>query len=369
MSPDNRPFRTVILVQDLEFGGTQRYAVHLLKHLNRKIFSTEIWILRAGDDMLPFVEESGIRAIYLSNSSWVGPRSLVNLARRLVRERPDILYTLTVVPNIWGRIFGAIVGVPAIVSGYRSLVPKQWERWLWRLSDRIICNAEASKTILTRQFRADPDRVAVTPNGVDTDLFCPGTNSKTKRPSVVSIGRLVKEKDPLNLLEAFRLTALNVPEACFNIIGDGYLRPQVEDFIRSNGLESKIKLVSGTNDVISHLRAAWVFAMASKSESSPNVVVEAMSVGLPVVATNVGGIPELVDVGETGLLAEPANPKELSKALTRLLRNEPERKSMAVKARERAVVHYSLEKMARDTERVLLDAVTRRRRFHKTDLR
>ncbi len=367
MSPDRKPFRMVILVQDLEFGGTQRYAVHLLKHLNQEIFSTEIWVLRAGDHMLPLVKESGIRTVFLSNSSRVGPRSLAHLAWRLLRERPDILYTLTVVPNIWGRIFGAIVGVPAIVSGYRSLAPKQWERWLWRLSNRIICNAEASKTVLTREFHAEPYRVAVTPNGVDTDLFCPGTDLAAQRPSVISVGRLVLEKDPLNLLEAFRLTALMAPEARFTIIGDGYLRPEVKEFIRCHGLESKIDLVSGTNDVISHLRRAWVFAMASISESSPNVVIEAMAVGLPVVATMVGGIPELVDQGETGLLVEPGNPGEIARALTGLLRNESERKSMAVKAREKVIAHHSIVKMVKDTESVLMDAVASPRHFQKAD--
>lgn len=351
------PLRLAVLVQDLEFGGTQRYAVNLLQHLDRDLFAAELWVCRRGYDMLPTAERAGIRTTYLSRSSWVGPRALSVLAWKLLRERPQILYTLTVVPNIWGRLIGAGTRVPILISGYRSLRPNQHDRWLWRLSDRIVCNAAASRDELVKSLGVDPRRVSHIPNGVDVNALKPAHGSPSP-PLVVSVGRLVEEKDPLTLLESYRLAAAAVPEASFVLIGDGYLRAQAEEFIRDKKLASRIKLLQGTDGVYEHLTRAWVFALASRSESSPNVVIEAMAAGLPVVGTSVGGIPELVDHGKTGLLIEPGNPVRFAEALVSLLKDEPRRTAMGQMAREKVLQRYSIEAMVRETEKVFLEAAS-----------
>ncbi len=191
------PIRMAVLLQDLEFGGTQRYAIHLLKHLNREIFSPELWVFRGGTDMFPAAEEAGIEIKYLSHDTWVSPASLMALARRLLSDRPEILYTLTVVPNIWGRVFAKIARVPVVVSGYRNLMPKQHERCLWRLSDRIICNAEILKHVMIGKFFVDPRRITVIPNAVDTDFFKPDQNCPPKPPTVLFYGQTCARKRPI----------------------------------------------------------------------------------------------------------------------------------------------------------------------------
>ena len=183
--------RLVVLLQDLEFGGTQRYAVHLLNRLDRDRFAPELWVLRGGDEMAPLLSTTGVPIVWLSKSSWVGPRALFNLGWMLVTSRPQILYTLTVVPNIWGRLFGALTKVPIIVSSYRNAIAKQHEKWLWRLSSSIICNAIAMKNILVEQFSVNPDLVTVIPNAVDTDYFSPDTSQRDFRPTILYAGRLI----------------------------------------------------------------------------------------------------------------------------------------------------------------------------------
>ncbi len=126
--------KLAVLLQDLEFGGTQRYAVNLLKHLDRGLFEPELWVLRGGDDMLPLARATGSEIVRFSQASWVDAKALAGLFLRLTRSTPDVLYTLTVVPNIWGRLFGCIARVPAIVTSLRNGIARQHERWLWRLS-------------------------------------------------------------------------------------------------------------------------------------------------------------------------------------------------------------------------------------------
>ncbi|MEJ2718300.1 MAG: glycosyltransferase family 4 protein [Deltaproteobacteria bacterium] len=351
------PIRVVLLVQDLEFGGTQRYAVHLLKKLDRRCFSPELWVLRGGMDMVPMARESGAPLVWMSHSSWVTPQALGNLAWKLIKERPHILYTLTVVPNIWGRIMGRMARVPVIVSSWRSLYPKQYESWMWPLSTRIICNAHVLKDVMIRRYGVDPERIAVIHNPVDADFFSPEHGQKAQEPTVLSIGRLVKEKDPRTLLEGFRLTAERMPEARFEIVGDGYLKDEVEALIRAYSLQSRVRLRPGQADIRPDLRRAWVFAMASFREASPNVVLEAMATQLPVVAPRVGGIPELVRDGETGLIFEPGNPEAMADALTRLLQDESLRNSMGSKGRQRVQAGHTMELMIAETQRVFIEAV------------
>jgi L-malate glycosyltransferase len=348
--------KLVVLLQDLEFGGTQRYAIHLLNHLNRDLFSPELWVLRGGDDMAPMVKDSGVKIEWLSRSSHVGPTAIWNLARKLKTHKPDVLYTLTVVPNIWGRILGRMARVPTVVTSYRNLVAKQKDRLLWRLSARIICNAKSLRENLIRNSSVDPKRVVVVPNGVDTDYFSPDPNLKAPDPFVVYAGRLVEQKDPFTLLEAFRTVSVGNPKARFLICGKGHLLQDVLEYINSNALQSKIEVIPGDRDLRRHLQRAWVFALASRYEGSPNVLLEAMSMGLPIVSTKVDGIPELIDHGESGLMVEPGHPDSLAGAISSILADDSIRVSMGAKARESAVARFSVEGMVRQTEEALLEA-------------
>jgi glycosyltransferase involved in cell wall biosynthesis/dienelactone hydrolase len=333
------PIRLVVLLQDLEFGGTQRYALQLLQQLNRDRFAPELWVLRGGADWSP----DGVKVVALSKARRVGLLALARLAWRMWHQPPDVLYTLTVVPNIWGRLFAGLLGVP-VVSGYRSLHPRQHERLLHRFSARIITNAATLKEQLMASGIAS-DQIAVVPNAVDADFFAPD-GEKSTEPLVVCVARRVPEKDLTTLVEAIRLT----PNARLEIIGDG---PQ------SLPAAPNVTLVPATADVRSQLQRAWVFALSSASEASPNVILEAMATGLPVVATRVGGIPELVADGETGWLVPPRDPASLSAALTALLRDEPLRRRLGEAGRRRVLAEFSVARMAQATERVLLEVAQR----------
>lgn len=343
------PIRLVVLLEDLEFGGTQRYAVQLLQRLDRRWFAPEVWTLRGGDDFTAAMRATGVPVVQMSSGRRVGPRAVMRLAVRLWRERPPLLYTLTVIPNIWGRLFAGLMRIP-VVSGYRSLKPRQHERLLHRFSARIIANAAVLGEELTERLHVEPGRVAVVANGVDGEHFAPDEAERSSDPLVVCVARLVPEKDIPTLLEAFRRTLAEVPTAHLEIIGDGR---------RATTAPPNVRFLPGTRDIRSHLRRAWVFALASHREASPNVILEAMACGLPVVATRVGGIPELLDDGRSGRLVPPRDPAALSAALTALLRDPSLRASMAEAGRRRALARFGLPRMVRETETVLRDVAQR----------
>ncbi len=353
----HEPIKVVILLQDLEFGGSQRYAIHLARHLDRERFSTELWVLRGGTDLLPLARQTGANILWMSNSPWVGPRALIGLASTLRERTPEILLTLTVVPNIWGQLLGKLMKIPVIISTYRNPFPKQYESLLWRLSSRIICNAEALRNEILVRHGVDSRRVVVTPNAVNADLFSPDDSGRAAHPTVVNTGRLVNRKDPLTLLEGFKIATQHHPAARLEIIGNGEMKTKLEERISRYSLESKVRLLPGTVEVTERLRRAWVFAMTPRIEASPNAIVEAMATGLPVVATRVGGIPELIEDGRTGLLVDPEDPGAVAEALTELLNDEPRRRTMGLRARDKAVATHSMERRIRDTQNLLIEAL------------
>ena len=355
------PVHTVFLLQDLEFGGTQRYAINLLQNLDRKLFTPELWMLRGGEDMAPHALEAGVKLSWMSKSpTIVWPHALARLASTLIRERPQVLYTMTVVPNIWGRLFAPLAKIPVVISSYRDLHPNQYELLMWRLSTRIICNAHTLKEELERRAFADPNRVFVVPNAVDPQFFAPNNSQKAAEPTIVYAGRLARVKDPLNLIEAFKLVIQRVPDARLEILGNGSLRQKIENTIRNCSLCSRIELVEGQLDIRPALSRAWVFVMPSRREAAPNAVLEAMSTELPVVGTRVGGLPELIEDGVTGITVEPRNPRALADALITLLENEPLRRSMGKKGREKVLAGYTIDRMIAATQRVMIEALNER---------
>jgi glycosyltransferase involved in cell wall biosynthesis len=174
---------------------------------------------------------------------------------------------------------------------------------------------------------------------------------------VLFVGRLVEEKDPLTMVEAFRLALLRNPAIRFEVVGNGYLKDKTAQFIRLHGLDHRITLIPALPDVRPYLRRAHVFVLPSQREASPNVILEAMATGLPVISTRVGGIPELVQDRETGRLIEPKDPQALAAAILELVANQPLREAMGAKARERVMRRHTIAGMVNATERILTEVM------------
>ena len=144
------PYRVVLLLQDLFFGGTQRHALELARGLNPTRFQTEIWVMRSGDDFVPLARSWNLSVKWLGRSPFVGPDSLVRLGWNLKNRPVDLLVLLTGVPNIWGRLLGRLTKVPLIVGNWRGTgcPERNFEKWFWPLADHFSCNAQVLKNIM-----------------------------------------------------------------------------------------------------------------------------------------------------------------------------------------------------------------------------
>jgi glycosyltransferase involved in cell wall biosynthesis len=355
-SPTARPARLVLLLQDLKFGGTQRQTLELARRLDPARFQVEIWVMTAGDDLTPLARDWGIPVVHLARQAVVGPLALGNLWRRLHRQPPDLLMLLTVVPNIWGRILGRLARVPVIVGNCRGGgAPWRQHEWLlWPFMDHLLCNTTALKNELTQRYRIPASKITVILNGVDTEFYRPGPAGLRPNPQVIlSVARLVPDKDHDTLIAAFSQVAAAFPQAELWLLGNGPRREAIEALAARTLPPGRVRFWPGQPDIRAFLHQAGLLVLSSRYEALPNVVLEAMAAGLPVAATRVGGLPELVAPGRTGWLVPPGDAPALAAAMSQALGDAEAREALGRTGREIAVRDFSLEAMTRRYETVL----------------
>jgi len=347
--------RVALLLEDLEFGGTQRQALELASGLDPARFDVELWIMRAGYDLVPPAERAGIPVTCLSRSRLVGPGSLLGLWRRLRSHPVDILVLLTVIPNIWGRLIGRMAKVPVILATCRGggSPVRQHEKWLRSLADHLICNTSELERVLTRQCGVPAHRITMIPNGVDTAYFQPSADrSASPGKTILCVARLVPDKDHETLIAAFGLVAKAHPDARLWLVGNGTLLPVLQRLAARAAPPGSVRFLPACPDPRPFFRAADLFVLSSRREALSNAVLEAMSSGLAVVAAREGGLPEVVEHGRTGFLVPGRDVPALARAVTRLLSDDELRARFGAAGRRRAESRYSVAAMVRGHERV-----------------
>lgn len=228
------------------------------------------------------------------------------------------------------------------------------------LATHVIANSEAAKRLLVEDFRIPAERVHVLHNGLDFEQFAQARGDRRRvHPKLAPEAKLILNVANMNseikghgvLIEAARLVSATMPEARFAFVGDGLLRPHLEERVRALGLQGHIYFLGPRKDVPEILASGDVFAFSSLAEGLPNAVLEAMAVGLPVVATRVGGIPEIIRDGASGLLVPPNDPQALAKAILRVLSDPALAAKLACASQARARSQFSFDRLIEDLEK------------------
>jgi glycosyltransferase involved in cell wall biosynthesis len=343
----------LLLVTLAEVGGAQSYVASLLPALKGRF---DVTVAAHGEGPLrDAAEAAGVRFVPLANVRRpVNPvrdlAGLFELVRLLRRERPDILHANSSKAGVLGRLAAALTGVPiriftahgwafAAHSGLAARGYRAADRLMRPLTTTTICVSERERESGLQARTCDDDATVVIPNAVDVGA-APRSVSTRQPPLLVTVGRLKVPKDFPTFVRALGRLRKGSFEAL--IVGDGPDRPLLEEEIRSSGLSDAVRLTRERHDVPHLLAAADVFVLASRSEGHPVSVLEAMAAGLPVVASRVGGVPEQVVDGETGLLVDPGDPEPLAAALERLAGDPALRRRLGAAGRARAEERFDL---------------------------
>jgi len=354
-------------------GGTERQVVNLLRDIDRARFDVQLACFQR---LGPLLEEvaADVALTEYPITTLPSPRTLWQQARlaRHVRARGiRIVHSYGLYPNLFAIPAARLAGAELVVASIRDTgdhltrLQNALQKWACRAADHVLVNALAVKTLLARQGY-DAARISVIPNGIDVSQFRPrGSALELRRelglpaqaPVVAVVSRLNRLKGVEYFLEAAAHVARRFGEARFLIVGDS-LSAAYRDELKAGalrlGLADRAVFTGFRNDISELLSDVSASVLPSLSEGLSNVVLESMAAGVPVVATSVGGTPEMLEHGVTGLLVPPRDAAALADAISSLLADPSRAASMGRAARQCVVERFSLEAMVRETERLYL---------------
>jgi glycosyltransferase involved in cell wall biosynthesis len=370
----------MLLISNLEFGGAQRQVVELANHLDPARFEVHVGSL---SDYLPLAE--GLRCpVHVVQKRWkydltVVPR-LARLLRRLgVELIQSYLFDADVAARLAGRLAGAAV-VGAERNTDYTLRPQQRAgyRLTHALVDLIIANSRAGAAFNARLLGYDPSFYRVVHNGVDTNRFRPGDGRVLRAElgigtdeRVVGMFASFKEQKnhPLAFAAASRVLVVE-PRARFVFVGDmlwaglhgsDAYKERMDRLVEEMGIRERCLFLGNRSDVAELYRACDVTLLPSLFEGTPNVVLESLASGVPVVATDVADNRIIIPEGEVGHVVPLGDPEALAARLLDLLRNDETRARFGVAARAWVEREFATAVLARKTGAIYEEVLARRR--------
>jgi len=352
----------------LDVGGLENGLVNLINRIPQDRYRQAIICLSDFTDFRQRIESANVPVLALHKKKGKDLGVYVRLWRALRRFKPDIVHT---------RNLGTVDMVfPALLAGvkYRIHGEHGWDmvdlhgRNKKYLRLRRICRPFISRYIavsshlaswLIRQVRAAPDKVVNICNGVDAKFFAPSPgpvvrlpDSPLEGPDIVvigTVGRLVPVKDQLTLVKAFASLIDRAPEhrqrLRLALVGEGPQRGDIQEAVTGLGLDELVWIAGQRRRVDQVLKMFDIFVLPSLNEGISNTILEAMATGLPVIATDVGGNPELVDNGETGFLVPAGDAEAMARAINRYVADPELTSQHGRNGRQKIVRHYSLDVM------------------------
>lgn len=372
-TPQDAPLRVLFVQTSLPVGGAETLMVNLIRGLDPARFSAEVACLK---ELGPLGERLVEEGVPVHSGLLAGKHDLRVLPRLISlmrRRRIDAVVTVGAGDKMfWGRLAAHFAGVPVVASALHST---GWpdgvgrlNRMLTPLTDAFIAVAEPHGRFLVEHERFPEAKVRVIPNGVDTERFVPTPHSSavreelgvgTNTPLVGILAALRPEKNHSLFLKAAARVRAATPDACFVVIGDGPERAAIEAEARRLGLltdtpsESALRMLGSRDDVPALLAALDVLALTSHNEANPVSLLEAMSCGVPVVATDVGSVRESVVEGRTGFVVAPGDEVLLAERITSLIDQPHRAAEIGAAGRQRVRERSSLEVMVEGYERLL----------------
>ncbi|HEX2017210.1 MAG TPA: glycosyltransferase [Solirubrobacteraceae bacterium] len=370
--------RIVTLVDRLASGGAERLAVELAMRLDPQRFERVICATRrpTGDNdavVRPQLRAAGVELMSLDRTSKLDLWRWRPLVGQVRRGEVDVLHAHMFGSNLWASMLGRLDRELVVVAHDHGWdfdsrwVRRRLDPLISRRADAVIAVSESDRRRLIAEGGMSPDKVIVLPNGVDADLGGDGPRARhglglgSSDVLVVAVGRLDPAKGFATLVSAFEHVTAAVPQARLLIAGDGPGRDGLKTLVDNHGLSGTVTLLGHRDDVPDLLAAADLAVSSSVSEASPLAVMEYMASGLPIVATGVGGVPELIESGKHGVLVEPSDPRALASAIIDRLRDPAGSKAMGRAARDRQRAHFDVRRTIAELERLYLELGARRR--------
>jgi glycosyltransferase involved in cell wall biosynthesis len=363
----------------LAIGGTERQVLNLVQGLDTTRFNIEVACLKRWGALLPEMEATGVpiteyktTSLYNHVAAW----NQMKFLRHLRKGKVDIVHTYGFYSNVFALAPARLAGAAAVLASIRDTgehqtpMQKRIEKLFCRMADRIVTNAEAVRKRLTDEGY-ESEKIVVIHNGIELTRY-------DRKPTALALHRELGVAPTTPLVGVFaRLNELKGVEyflraaagliqhfknVRFLIVGDGASRPELERYVKQLGLSEHVVFLGFRLDVPTLLSEISVSVLPTLSEGLSNSLLEAMAASVPVVATSVGGNPEVVETGVTGFLVPPRDADALAQAIGQFLEQPALATKFGLAGRERVSKRFALEQMTRATERLYEELAQRSRR-------
>lgn len=362
--------KILFIIDHLDSGGAQKQMIELIKGLNKKVFNIYVCSLDDNRKQLePELKEINIPVFGLNQYGKFDLATLFSLYKFIKSKRFSLVHTYLFTSDSYGRIAALLAKTPIVISSIRSV--DSWKKWyhifadriLTQFTDKIIVNAKVIRTFLIKKEKIAREKIKIIYNGIDLQKWNNDLDLENIRDELgikkdeLVIGILARNdpvKDHRTFFQAAALVHDKLPHTKF--LAAGYrmqaenirrlaAKYKIDDFlIRKNYLPNIKKII----------KLLDISVLTSLIEGCPNFVLESMVMSKPVVATRVGGIPEIVVDNKTGYLIPPQKPSILANRLIKLLKNPEQRKELGANGLRRIKKEFSLKKMLKETEKTYL---------------
>jgi glycosyltransferase involved in cell wall biosynthesis len=366
------------IVESLGLGGSETQAVEAAVHLTLRGHLLCFGFLRGGP-LCERLRSASIRAVEFPVTDFKSPKAikqLVRLTRFFKKSNFDVVHAHDLYSNLIAVPAARMARVPRILSSQRDLGNWGWYtpfnrkilRTIQGLSTWVVANSDAVRQSLIHDDHFNPSRIQVVYNAVDVDRFrgvagergtvLPMTQENDVLVVMVANMNISPSKGHDTLVESARTVCVECPNVRFVLVGDGALRSQIETAVKMANLADHFVFLGKRTDVPRILAACDIAVLASNAEGLPNAVLEYLAAGLPTVATAVGGIPEIIEDGISGMLVAPQRPDVLAEAILRLIRDGDLRAKLSIGGRARVEKQFTYTKLISRLE-ALYDPVQR----------
>ena len=361
-----RAERVLVVTDEMEVGGSQRQIVHLLRGLHARGRHAELLYFRERSHLVDALEADGVPVHRIDKRGAIDPAFVLRLQRFLRAGRFDVVHAFSITAELWVRLVLPFVPGLRLVSSVRGLglAGPDWhwraKRWIVQGSSAVISNTRAGAELVAQRCAVPVHGIDIVPNGLELPPLPAAADREAARRELglphddtllLFVGRLVPEKNLPLLIDAVSRMSPSLRPRVW-LAGEGPERGRVEAEIARHGLGEVVGLLGERSDIRRLMHAADLLVLPSREEGLSNVLLEAMASGLPVIATAVGGSPELIDDRVTGRLLPSEDAAALAATIAALADDAEERRRLATAARAQAEARFTLGAMVEHTARI-----------------
>ena len=353
MSGAGRPIHVAHVLLSLRPGGLENGVVNVINGLDRSEFVSSVCCLQVKGLFAERITDERCRVEEFGLKPGTDASMPFRLARAFRQLRPDIIHTRNAESFFYGAAAARLAGIPVVHSEHGRVFPEKKhralvQRWMLRKAARAFAVSRELAQAMVTEIGVAPDRFEVIYNGVDTQRFNarpPGARQATRSPVVIgTVGRLVSVKNYPLLLRAVQKLPSSLPWT-LRFIGDGPERAKLEALARELQIEARVEFLGHSENVAALLDDLDIFVLPSISEGMSNTLLEAMAAGVAVVASDVGGNPEIIEAGRSGLLFASGDVDGAARQIESLLADPSLRARIAAAGNARVHETFSMRAM------------------------